>query len=455
MVNLLKKYNEVIMSYEDVLKNPEKYSFTVSSLGACSINSPVRGRTFVGDVEQITFASQVGNILALLEKETAFPAFQKAGPRRKIFHDPANSRAGIVTCGGLCPGLNNVIKGLVTVLYHEYGIKSATGFRYGYQGLLKDSEYEPLELTLQIVDSIHKAGGTILGSSRGKQDCASMVDTLERLKINILFCIGGDGTQKGAIGLVDEITKRKSPISVIGIPKTIDNDLQYVEKSFGFETAVHASSEIITSAHNEAEGAENGIAIVKLMGNDSGFIAAASTLANSVVDFCLIPEIGFHLEGSNGLFEALDRRLNLVHHALIVVAEGAGKTLLERYPARKEAWGNTKKPDIGLLLVEEITKYFQKPGSQNVTVKYLDPGYHIRSVPAIPSDAIFCYLLAENAIHAGMAGKTGIVIGHWNNYFTHVPMALATLERLKIDPEGAIWNGVLGATRQNDYFAQY
>jgi 6-phosphofructokinase 1 len=438
------------MLYEDVLKNPEAFDFEVPSLGKPTFDSPVRDRLFVNDDEGIVFASQVKNIHALLKKAKVLPAFQKAGPRQKIFHDPGISRAGIVTCGGLCPGLNNVVKGLVTVLFHEYGIKKIAGFRYGYQGLVKKYGLAPLELTPELVDGIHKTGGTILGSSRGGQEAAAMVDTLEEMKINLLFCIGGDGTLRGAGTIAAEIAKRAIRISVIGVPKTIDNDLRFVEKTFGYETSVHTASEIITSAHNEAAGADNGIAIVKLMGRDSGFIAAGATLANSVVDFCLVPEIEFALEGERGLFRALEKRLDTARHAVIVVAEGAGQALFLNAAERKDASGNVLKHDIGVFLRDAVEKRFKQAGSP-VSIKYLDPSYHIRSVAAISSDAIFCYLLAEHAVHAGLAGKTGIVIGHWNNFFTHVPIALATQARNKIDLDGALWKGVLCATRQNDY----
>lgn len=438
------------MIYANVLNSPDDFDFRVETLGNASVASPVRGRDFVEDDEQITFASQVRNIHMLLAKAKAFPAFQKAGPRRNIFHDPGRSRAAVVTCGGLCPGLNNVIKGLVTVLHHDYGVKDILGMRYGYQGLVGSYRHEPLKLTPQSVDDIHKSGGTVLGSSRGNQDPKEMVDTLERMKISLLFCIGGDGTLRGAKSIADEISKRGLPIGVVGIPKTIDNDLSFVEKTFGFETAVQASVDIITSAHNEAEGADNGIGIVKLMGRDSGFIAAAATLANSVVDFCLVAEIDFVLEGEGGLFRALQKRLDISRHAVIVAAEGAGQCLFKDAQMKKDASGNVLKHDIGIFLRDEIGRYFKKSG-MDVSIKYLDPSYHIRSVAAVSSDAIFCCLLAENAVHAAMAGKTSVVIGHWNNYFTHVPISLATYARQKIDLDGALWKGVLGATRQNEY----
>lgn len=439
------------MIYANVLQGPDAFNFEVQSLGKCSIDSPVRGRDFVDDKEQITFASQVKNIRMLMEKAKVFPAFQKAGPRPKIFHEPALSNAAIITCGGLCPGLNNVIKGLVTVLYHDYKVRKIFGLKYGYQGLVPKYNHLPIQLTPLTVDEIHKSGGTVLGSSRGDQDAAQMVDTLERMGINLLFCIGGDGTLRGAGAIAEEVLKRKLSISVIGIPKTIDNDLSFIEKTFGFETAVHTAVDIITSAHNEAGGADSGIGIVKLMGRDSGFIAAAATLANSVVDFCLVPEIDLALEGEHGLFRALERKLDKTNHAVIVVAEGAGQDLFRTTERKKDPSGNVLKHDVGAFLRDEIGGYFKKSGRE-VSIKYLDPSYHIRSVAAISSDAIFCYLLAENAVHAAMAGKTSIVIGHWNNYFTHVPINLATHERQKIDLDGALWKGVLGSTRQNDYF---
>jgi 6-phosphofructokinase 1 len=439
------------MLYEDVLRDPDQFDFSVPLLGDCTVDSPVRGREFVVDSDLITFASQVKNITTLMNKAKVFPAFQKAGPRQKIFHNPSKSRAGIVTCGGLCPGLNNVIKGLVTVLWHEYGVRHITGFRYGYQGLVPSYTNPPMQLTPEAVDGIHKTGGTILGSSRGNQDAAVMVNTLEKMKINLLFCIGGDGTLRGANAIAAEVARRRAAISVVGIPKTIDNDLRFVEKTFGFETSVHTASEIVTSAHNEAAGAENGVAIVKLMGRDSGFIAASATLANSVVDFCLVPEMEFTLHGGSGLLAALERKFEESSHAVIVVAEGAGQSFFKGAEQKKDASGNVLKSDIGVYLKDGIARHF-KGIKKEVSIKYFDPSYHIRSVAAISSDAIFCHLLAEHAVHAGMAGKTGMVIGHWNNYFTHVPIALATLARHKIDLDSALWKGVLCTTRQNVYF---
>ena len=375
------------------------------------------------------------------------PAFEKAGARKKIFHNPSSTTAAIITCGGLCPGLNNVIKGLVNVLEQDYGIKKILGIRYGYKGLTKASSHQPIQLNSTTVDQIHKQGGTILGSSRGNQDPEEMVNELIDKGINILFCIGGDGTLKGAQAIAETAIRRQAKISIVGIPKTIDNDLGFVEKTFGFETSVQTASEIITSAHHEAEGAENGIGIVKLMGRDSGFITATASLANSVVDFCLIPETRFRLDGVEGICEAVQTKLKQNNHAVITVAEGAGQELFESRERKKDASGNILKEDIGELLKEELTEYFRY---RNITIniKYLDPSYHIRSIAANASDAVFCYLLAEYAVHAGMSGKTNLVIGYWNNFFTHVPIHLATKERRMVELDSALWRGVVSATQQ-------
>jgi 6-phosphofructokinase 1 len=359
----------------------------------------------------------------------------------------------IVTCGGLCPGLNNVIRGLVNVLTYDYGVRVILGIRYGYMGLNPHYGLTAKRLTPKEVDKIHEEGGTILGSSRGNQDTKIMVDTLEmRLNVNILFCIGGDGTLRGAQDIVTEITKRKVPISVVCIPKTIDNDLNIIDRTFGFETCVQSAAEIIKSAHVEANGIPNGLGVVKVMGRDSGFIAAHASLASSVTNFCIIPEIPVMLEGPNGLYKALERRFfkRRKDHAVMVVAEGAGQDLFNA-EAAKDASGNVLKHDIGHFLVDKVSEYFKRAGKE-INVKYIDPSYIIRSVPANSSDAIFCFLLAENAVHAAMAGKTGIVIGSFKGQFVLVPLAYAVSERKKIDTESALWHAVVGSTRQNDYF---
>lgn len=430
----------------------EATDFSVPQIGEPTLKSPIQGQRFIDPTHHVSIFTDLREIKEWHEAGKTPPSLERSGPREKIFHDPAWTRVGIVTCGGLCPGLNNVIKGLVQVLWFDYGVKNIFGIPYGYRGLNAEFGHAPEILTPEIVDSIHEDGGTILGSSRGNQDPTVMVDTLMRLNINILFAVGGDGTLRGAHAIAEEIKKRNQRISVIGIPKTIDNDLNLVDRTFGFESAVYSASDIITNAHMEAKGAFNGLSIVKLMGRDSGFIAAFASLANTVVNICLVPEQHFDLEGDKGLLKALERRFAKGKtHAVLVVAEGAGQHLFEGVQEQRDASGNILHHDIGDFLVAHIKDYFKKINME-LNLKYFDPSYIVRSGPARGTDAIFCYQLAENAVHAGMAGKTDMVVGSWFGQFTHVPIALATCERKKIDTTGPLWNAVLSATRQKDYF---
>lgn len=438
------------MTQEDILQNPSEYDLSIETVGVGTLKSPMKGIQFTSDSEQVSLTTDVNRLKHFYETNTPVPSLEAAGPRETIFHDPAWTRAGIVTCGGLCPGLNSVIKGLVQTLWFDYGVRNIFGIPYGYRGLNPQYGYSPKVLNPDVVDAIQEDGGTILGSSRGNQDAAVMVDTLMRLNINVLFCIGGDGTLRGAHDIAEEVKKRKQPISVIGIPKTIDNDLNLIDRTFGFETAVLSATDVITCAHNEANGAFNGLGLVKLMGRDSGFIAAYAALATTVVNICLVPEVPFTLEG---LCKALESRYdNGKTHAVIAVAEGAGQELFNDQPERKDASGNILKNDIGEFLTRKIKEHFKNVGKE-INIKYFDPSYMVRSTPAKGTDAIFCFQLAEAAVHAGMAGKTDMVVGSMNNVFSHVPIEYAVNERKKINPNGTLWHAVLGVTRQQDYFS--
>lgn len=433
-----------------VLANPGAFRLDVDTLGPCRLESPVRDRAFLLEGSRCVLTHDLAALNAACAGGACPPSLEKAGPHSRIFHDPAWSRAAIVTAGGLCPGLNHVIKGLVEILSNEYGVRTIYGIRYGYRGLCPRHGSAPILLDPDVVDTIHEHGGTILGSSRGNQPIAEMVDTLTRMNINLLFCVGGDGTLHGAHEIAADCRRRKLGISVIGIPKTVDNDLNFVGSSFGFATAVGETSAIIQSAHMEAKGAVNGIGLVKLMGRDSGFIAAYATLANPVVNFCLIPESPFALDGDGGLLQAIELRLAAgKDHAVIVVAEGAGQDLLDGGTARRDASGNLLKKDIGEHLRLAVPAHFSARGIE-VTMKYFDPSYSIRSVPAKGTDAIHCYRLARNAVHAAMAGRTDCVVGnlHGEDY-SLVPIELATLERQKVDLTGDLWKAVLDATGQD------
>ena len=418
-------------------------NFEVSRLGECRIPSPMSKAKFVNAREHVLYHTNLREIESFLQKGMQPPYFEMAGPRNKIFFDPSQLKCGIVTCGGLCPGLNDVIRAIVMSLFYHYGVRTTFGFRYGYEGLSSRYGHDLLNLTPENVNEIHQMGGTILGSSRGAQDISDMVDTLERMKVGILFTIGGDGTLSGAQSIADEIERRDLKIAVIGIPKTIDNDISYVQQSFGFETAVTESRPSLYSAHAEAVGARNGIGLVKLMGRESGFIAAYATLAYSEVNFCLVPEVQFTLDV---FLKALKSRLENRGHALIVVGEGAGQYLMAEKHER-DASGNIRFEDIGLFLKDQITGYFKKIGLE-INLKYIDPSYMIRSMPANARDSAFCLLLGHNAVHAGMAGRTNMLVGFWNHTFTHLPISLAVSERKKIDPDGRLWSNVIESTGQ-------
>ena len=417
--------------------------FRIARLGECRFHSPLSGVRFTSDEERVLYHTRLEDIKTWIAEGVDPPAMEAAGPRERLFFDSSQLACGIVTCGGLCPGLNDVIRSIVLSLYYHYRVKKVYGFRFGYEGLVRRNGNEPLKLTLDTVKRIHEIGGTVLGSSRGPQDTAEMVKTLGELKIGILFAIGGDGTLCGAQKIAEEATRQGMALSVIGIPKTIDNDVCFVQKTFGFETAVAEARRAIYAANTEAEAARNGIGLVKLMGRDSGFIAAFSVLVDSQANFCLVPEVPFGLER---FLAELKRRLERKSHAVIVVAEGAGQNLIKK-TAERDASGNIKYGDIGAFLRDSIREYFKRAGIE-ISIKYIDPSYTIRSVPANPHDSAFCLLLGQCAVHAGMSGRTNMVVGFWNHQFTHVPIVLATSQRKKIDPEGMLWSSVLASTGQ-------
>lgn len=415
------------------------------------MNITTLGEPRFASPQQHTVSDQARVPLHLVRDPDAPPPkellFERAGPRAKLFFDPASTCAGIVTCGGLCPGLNNVIRSLFLELYYGYGVKDVLGFRDGYQGLDPTRGREPFVLTPEFIHDIHENGGTVLGTSRGPVDIGAAVDNLIRRGVNILFTIGGDGTQRGGNELFQEAQRRGHSLAVVGIPKTIDNDVAFVSRTFGYLTAVEEAAKALRCAHTEAHSVQNGIALVKLMGRDAGFIAAGATIASQDVNFTLVPEVPLRLDGENGFLAALKQRILNRAHALIAVAEGAGQELLAASDAERDASGNVKLRDIGPFLRERIESYFKAEGIP-VTLRYIDPSYLIRSVPADAEDSILCDFFARNAVHAAMAGKTGLVIGLLHDMFIHVPIELLVSQRKRLDLNGPTWRAVLAATGQ-------
>ncbi len=427
--------------------------FTIEKIGDSKIKNPLpyvqsTGESFsnfVGDDEFIVY-----NVYAKKgDKPLAYgpsTVLEKAGPRDKIYFNPQHVHAAIVTCGGLCPGLNDVIRSLVRNLWYGYGVRRITGIQYGFKGFLPEYNFPVVDLDPDIVDDIHKIGGTMLGSSRGGNDIPAIVDAIERMNLNIIFTIGGDGTQRGALAVAEEIDRRHLRVAVVGVPKTIDNDLSFVQRSFGFETAVSKAVQVVSGAHVEADNAINGIGLVKVMGRDSGFIAAHTALASTEVNFVLIPEIDFDLEGPQGFLAALKRRLVARKHAVVVVAEGAGQRYLKAIEGTDPS-GNKKLADIGGYLKDAITDYFKTEGME-VNLRYMDPSYTIRSAPADPNDSLYCARLGANAVHAAMSGRTKMLVSLWSNKFIHVPIKMAATSRNYVNPQGSLWRDVIEATRQ-------
>jgi 6-phosphofructokinase 1 len=425
--------------------------FIVPTLGPATIPSPLGLSATKGDGLG-DFVPDSARVLYEIESEVGQSlrselTMEKAGPRENIFFEPRECAAAIVTCGGLCPGLNNVIRSIFLQLHHRYGVPTVLGVRYGYQGLNPGNGTPPLRLTPEYVERIHNQGGTVLRSSRGPEDPVTIVNYLQDEGINLLFCVGGDGTQRGTHAIAMEVQRRKAAIAVVGIPKTIDNDLPFVWRSFGYGTALEKAREAINCAHTEARGAPNGIGLVKLMGRNAGFIAAGAALASQEANFVLIPEVCFPLEGPIGFLEALRKRIEARRHAVIVVAEGAGQHLFDSACDDCDASGNRKLQDIGVFLRERILQYFKTTGMA-INMKYIDPSYIIRSVPANSDDALLCDAMARHAVHAAMAGKTDVLIGLEHSQFLHVPICTAVSCKKYLSPESDLWQRVIESTGQ-------
>ena len=429
---------------------PTQAQLAVPTLGATRYESPLRakGGRFTDPGIRVRYQARLGSD----ELDGQDLTFEKAGPRERLFFDPAETTAAFVTCGGLAPGLNNTIRSGFYELTRNYGVPRVLGIREGYKGLDPNEGLEPVVLTADGVDDINDMGGTVLGTSRGGRDPAAMVDYLEAHDIDILFCMGGDGTQRGAHAIAEEIRKRGGSRSIVGIPKTIDNDVPYVYQSFGYATALEEATDVLRRAHVEAKCHHNGVGLVKLMGRDAGFIAAGAAVAAQEANFVLVPEVAFPLEGEGGFLDALERRLNARHHAVVVVAEGAGQHLFEAGDATTDASGNRRYRDVGVFLCDRIREYLREREIET-TVKYFDPSYSIRSVAPNASDRFLTDRLARNAVHAAMAGKTDVLIGSWNQATIWVPIATAVAERKRMDPAASLWSAVLATTGQPDWSA--
>ncbi|GER40293.1 phosphofructokinase 6 [Striga asiatica] len=367
--------------------------------------------------------------------------FRRAGPRQRVYFESDDVHACIVTCGGLCPGLNTVIREIVCGLNHMYGVKRVVGINGGYGGFYSRNT---IALTPNTVNDIHKRGGTILGTSRGGHNTKKIVDSIQDRRINQVYIIGGDGTQKGAAVIFEEIRRRGLKVAVAGIPKTIDNDIPVIDKSFGFDSAVEEAERAINAAHVEATSIENGIGVVKLMGRYSGFIAMYATIASRDVDCCLIPESPFHLVG---LFEYIEKRLKENGHMVIVLAEGAGHDLM----LSESLLSENQQQDVGLWISQKIKDHFSKPRKMSINLKYIDPTYMIRAIPSNASDNVYCTLLAQSAVHGAMAGYTGFTVGPVNGRHVYIPFHKINEKQKKVVITDRMWARLLSSTNQPSF----
>ncbi|CAA7034355.1 unnamed protein product [Microthlaspi erraticum] len=382
-------------------------------------------------------------------------SYLRAGPRRDILYEPSTVKAAIVTCGGLCPGMNTVIRELVVGLWELYGVRQIYGIPAGYRGFYS---MEAVELNPKLVHNWHKKGGTVLATSRGGFDLQKIVNAIQHNGYNQVYIIGGDGTMRGAVEIFKEVSRRKLEVGITGIPKTVDNDVGIIDRSFGFQTAVEMAQEAISAAHVEAESAVNGIGLVKLMGRSTGHIALHATLSSRDVDCCLIPEMSFYLEGKGGLFEFLEQRLKNHGHAVLVVAEGAGQEIIPRNEAQRQETdesGNLVFLDVGVWLKSALKEWWERehPGKL-FTVKYIDPTYMIRAVPANAIDNLYCTLLAHSAIHGVMAGYTGFVSGPINGNYAYIPLEEVAQTKNEVNTSDHKWAWVRSVTNQPDFIGE-
>ena len=257
-------------------------------------------------------------------------------------------RVGVLTGGGDCPGLNAVIRGVVK--------KSAgnnveiIGIKNGWKGLVDN---ESVELGLESVSGILPKGGTILGTSRTNpykrpDDLARVIENYKKMKLDALIAIGGEDT----LGVANKLSKEGKGINVVGVPKTIDNDLNATDVTFGFDTAVNIATEAIDRLHTTAES-HHRIMVVEVMGRHAGWIAIHSGIAAGA-DVILIPELKMDLEE---ICASLKRR-----HAkgkgfsIVVVAEGAtfkeGQVITQE--EKLDSFGHVRLGGIGERLAAEI-----------------------------------------------------------------------------------------------------
>ncbi|MEW5303819.1 MAG: hypothetical protein WDW36_006474 [Sanguina aurantia] len=369
----------------------------------------------------------------------------RCGPRKTIYLDPKKVCAAVVTCGGLCPGLNDVVQNIVYTLA-DYGVPedNILGIRYGLRGFY-ERDAKPITLTRSLVDGIQLKGGTMLGTSRGGANIREIVRRIDLWGLNMVFVVGGNGGNAAAHAIQEECEAQGVICSVVGVPKSIDNDILLIDRCFGFETAVEEAQRALLAAKVEASSARNGLGVVKLMGRQSGFIAMQASMASGVVDICLIPEISFNLEK---VCEHVARCIEAKGHCVVCLAEGAGQDLIQDSTSLgTDQSGNPILEDIGLFLKNKFKEFFKGEAD----IKYIDPTYMIRAIPTTSNDRIYCKVLGQGAVHGAFAGFTDITVGLISTHYVYLPIPTIIQAPRKVNPKGRRWNRLITGINQPEF----
>lgn len=440
--------------------------------------------------------------------------FPEAGPRENLVY-PMESRdgatdslqVGVLVSGGIAPGINAVIKGIVDrhTLYSNHAKENddtsydleIIGYRDGFSGLLSGSH---IKLNRKKVRDFANKGGSLLGTSRyhplldlddpGKRDSA-VRDIISNLKdIDILYVIGGDGSMRAAHMIWTRAQRmhaegEASKLSVVAIPKTMDNDILWVWQSFGFMSAVEKAKQFVLQLHTEASSNPR-LGIMQLFGSDSGFVVTHAALASGVCDYVLIPEADFSMEV---LCEFIKKKLKSRYKrgqdgkspfGMILMAE----TAIPRDGINSPGCKYIDDPDVGLEKEEKIAieKFIadgrrvqgqtqdalrrggikiisrvvqkeirqMKPGQywEKFRVFTNEPRHLIRAIDPSVQDVIFGQRMGTLAVDNAMAGYTDFMISQWLTEYVLVPLKLVVLGRKRVPQKGIFWKSVLANTGQ-------
>lgn len=328
-------------------------------------------------------------------------------------------KLGILTGGGDCPGLNAVLRACARYC-NERGT-SLIGYMNGWQGVL---EGESMLLDRRAVKGIVHLGGTILGTSRTDPlevngGLARMKHTLEEDGVEGLIVVGGDGTLSAALELSRE------GFNVLGVPKTIDNDLCGTDVTFGFDTAVSIATDAIDRLHTTAE-AHKRVIVVEVMGNHSGWIAAYAGIAGGA-DVVLVPEVPFELRDVCDRIRDRERRGR--SFSIVVIAEGARS--LERADEPVERRGKIRPGQISFWLADEIEKAI------GTETRFVVLGHIQRGGTPTAYDRILATRYGIHAAELAMQGRWGMMVSLSGRHMDAVPLEEAVGQLRELDP--AIW----------------